>query len=144
MIDLWPLLVPLMLLIVATVHDLRSREIPNWIGLALLLWAGVVLVSGLNPDGWLSIVAGFGLGVVVSLVLYAARAFGGGDVKLVTALGAAVGLRLFVFLLLWTALAGAGLSLAARLRGQRTLAYAPALTLGYLLLLVQVGLSTKR
>src|SRR4051794_16546203 len=107
MLDLWPLLVPFALLIVATVYDVRTREIPNGITLALLTWAGVVLISDLNPEGWVSVLAGFGLGLVVSLGLYGTGVLGGGDAKLLLALGAALGLRLYVVLLLWTALAGA-------------------------------------
>ena len=102
---------------VAAVSDLRTRTIPNrWtlsaLGVGLLL-AGV---SGLKP--LLLAAAGAGLAAAVFVPLWALRALGAGDVKLLMAMGALLGPRGLVVGLLWTALAGGALAVyAAAQRG---------------------------
>lgn len=75
----------------ATVIDVRERRIPNWLNGALLI-SGVVqsflawhTVSPLQS--LFGLLAGFGL----TIFLFALRAVGAGDVKLMTALGAWLG-----------------------------------------------------
>src|SRR3954447_20758819 len=67
--------------------DLRRRRIPNWLTAAILV-AG--FTQSLLPVHFASpgaAVAGFGAGFGVGLVMFVLRAFGGGDVKLLAALG---------------------------------------------------------
>jgi len=137
MIAFWLLLVPFALVVVATGYDLVRRNIPYWIPIALLAWGVATAVAGWHPEGWLSLLGGVGLAFVVSLVLFAAKAFGGGDVKLLTALGAVLGLELLVQLLFWTALTGCVLALISLLRKQRTFAYAPAIAIALLIVLIR-------
>lgn len=67
--------------------------------------------------------------------------FGGGDAKLIAAVGALLGPVGLLFALFWTAVAGGVLALIAMVRGQRDYAYGPAIALGYLAYLVwPVGL----
>ena len=74
----------------AGVYDLRTRRIPNWliaVGLAAALAAQ-------GTRGWAGVrEAGLGilLALAVYLPLYALRAVGGGDVKLMAAIGVAAG-----------------------------------------------------
>src|SRR5947208_2727678 len=87
---LW-LWVPLGFVLAATVADLRRREIPNGISLLLLAWAVVATALELHPVGWLSLLGGLAIGFVLSTLFFALGGLGAGDVKLVTALGAALG-----------------------------------------------------
>ena len=85
-------LVPLFtLLLLAAGIDLRERRIPNWLTMSLA--AGGLLQSFL-PHHALSpmqSVAGMGVGFVLPLILFILNAVGGGDVKLLAAVGAWVG-----------------------------------------------------
>jgi prepilin peptidase CpaA len=109
----------------ASAYDLHSRRIPNWLCLAGL--AGGIAWNAVSPEGaagWASAVQGAGVGFGIYLPLYAIRARGAGDVKLLAALGAVAGpsacLRLFVY----TAIAGGVMGLvlvAAKGRLRRTL-----------------------
>ncbi|HWB52869.1 MAG TPA: A24 family peptidase [Tepidisphaeraceae bacterium] len=76
-------------LVLASVQDWRRRRIANLLTIPLLL-AGVArsLIGGVGmEESLLGIAVGFGL----MFVLFAMRAVGGGDVKLLAAVGAWVG-----------------------------------------------------
>jgi prepilin peptidase CpaA len=80
--------------------DWRTRRIPNWLTVSGF-FLGMVLNSILR--GWHGAIgslegAGLGLGLLLPLVLL--RGFGAGDWKLVGAIGALVGWRLMLFVLL--------------------------------------------
>ena len=98
--------------------DLRSRRIPNWLtvtGFAVAL--GLRGLTGLDP--FLSGLAAAGLAFLLSLPFFALGGFGGGDVKLLTAVGAFLGLdRLWVGLAA-TAIAGAIFALVTIVRRRR-------------------------
>jgi prepilin peptidase CpaA len=79
---------------------------------------------------WLGLLSGFLLGGALGTGLFALGAFGGGDVKLIAALGAILGPVGLIYMLFWTALAGGALALAAAARRQREFAYVPAIALG--------------
>jgi prepilin peptidase CpaA len=85
----------------ATVVDVRTRRIPNWL-------TGALLLSGLAQSFFasrtvmpLQSLLGLLTGLGLTIVLFALRAVGGGDVKLMAALGAWLGPQqlLAVFLL---------------------------------------------
>ena len=73
-------------------YDVRYRRIPNW-----LTAIGVLLGLGLNTflyQGWPGLrfsLMGLGLAFGIYFGLYAVRAMGAGDVKLMAAIGALVG-----------------------------------------------------
>ena len=76
---------------IAAVTDLHSRIIPNW-----LVVTGLALGFGLNTYlyGWAGLLAaflGFGLALALYIPLFLLRAMGGGDVKLMAAVGALAG-----------------------------------------------------
>jgi prepilin peptidase CpaA len=106
----------------AAAYDMHSRKIPNWVSVA-----GFVLGLALNTflygaaglkDSLLSFAVGFG----VYFALYALRAMGAGDVKLMGAVGAIVGrwenwLGIFLVTAVIGGAAALGLSIArGRLR----------------------------
>ena len=110
---------------IATVHDLLFRRIPNslvLVGMALGLFfqsyshpgAGLFSLSagGLGLDGAL---LGALTGLALFLPLYALRAMGAGDVKLLAMLGVWLGPTSVAWTALWTLLAGGVLALVVAL-----------------------------
>lgn len=103
----------------ATVMDLRTRRIPN-----VLTGSMAAVGVGLAAAGWSGISVGASLaGMVAGLLLmipgHALGATGAGDVKLMAAIGAVVGIPLVVKAFLFTALAGGVLAIAVALRRRR-------------------------
>jgi len=135
---LWPTVV---VLCVATITDLRSRRIPNWLVLPFMV-AGLVVPACF--DGWRGFghsVEGFGLGALVFGVISWIGSMGMGDVKLVAAIGAWVGPRQLVLAMVLTAMVGGLIALAwaivGAFRGEvwksRKIPYAPAIAIGTLI-----------
>jgi len=120
------------LLMVATVYDLRIREIPDWISMAIAILAVATASTGwLGIDLVLVAIGGI-VGLTMGYLLFRFAKLGGGDAKLIAALGMLVGPVGLFIVLFGTALAGGVLSLVAMLRGQRDYAYVPAITAGFL------------
>jgi prepilin peptidase CpaA len=82
----------LALIVAAAIFDVRYRRIPNWLTLSGLL-AGIAMNSFLDPvwSGLKTSLLGFLTGFGIYFALYAIRAMGAGDVKLMAAVGAMVG-----------------------------------------------------
>ena len=61
----------LSLVIVATIFDLRTREVPDWIALAILICAVLATVFGWSEIRWPGLIPGLllGFGVLGSRVL---------------------------------------------------------------------------
>lgn len=144
--DWLPNTLTIALLATATASDLRSRRIPNrltvpaaLLGLALQTMLAGPLGAQQAALGWL---AGFGLLAIPCLLGW----MGGGDVKLLAAVGAFQDPALAFSAGLYGTLAGGLLSLAVLLRRRgagapgearrrATLAYGPALAVGTLVAL---------
>ena len=123
----------LSLIVVAATSDLRTREVPDWIPLAILACAVMATLFGWSQVRWSGLIAGLLLGLVCSVALFYLGGVGGADVKLVAALGAAVGPISLLCMLFWTALAGGLLALTAKFRGKSEFAYVPAIAAGLLI-----------
>jgi len=89
-----------MLLVTVTITDLRTRRIPNWATYGAVLWVVALQAALAVGPEWETVVGlpppshslvGFGLGFGVMLFLYSLTGRGGGDVKLVSAIGAFLG-----------------------------------------------------
>ena len=119
---LLPLIILCALLALAVWNDLRTRRIPNALvfGGAVL---GLLFNSALPPGdglfiqvfggiGFLSALGGLTLGLCLLLPMYAMRALGAGDVKLMAMIGAFVGPGTVAGITLLTLLAGGVLALA--------------------------------
>jgi Flp pilus assembly protein protease CpaA len=124
--------VPLLFILVATYYDLKTREVPDAVPLSLLGWAVAASAFGWHDVGWTALLGGLAIGFGLSVVLFALGGLGGGDVKMISALGAALGPRTLLPVLGWIALAGGLLALVALVRGRRDLPYLPAIALGLL------------
>jgi len=116
----------------AALVDWRRREIPDAIPLALCALAGGATVFGLHGLGWVSVALGGALALALGAALFAVGGLGGGDVKLLVGLGACTGPQGFATLWVAAAIAGGVLSAVAWARGQREVAYGPALAMGAL------------
>ena len=94
------------LVLVAAIYDFRYRRIPNRLVLTGIC-AGFALngfffgLGGLGSAG-----AGFGLAAAIYLPMFALRAMGGGDVKLMVAVGSLAGASNWFVLFLITAIVG--------------------------------------
>jgi prepilin peptidase CpaA len=118
-------MVLLVMLLTAALLDVLYRRIPNW-----LTVSGMVLGIAMNtvigpPTGglWFSL-AGLGVAFGIYVALYALRAMGAGDVKLMAAIGALVGWERWFGIFFVTALIGGVMALilvVARGRLKKTL-----------------------
>ena len=95
---------------IACVFDLRTRRIPNWLtfgaaaaGLGYHLATGGASGLGESAGGW-------AVGVALLIAPYALGGMGGGDVKLVGALGAWLGPPDTFWLAMYTGIAGAAVA----------------------------------
>jgi prepilin peptidase CpaA len=91
--------------------DLRSRRIPNVLtfGAAAGAFGFYLVGDGWRGAGWS--LSGLAVGLAMFLPLFLLRGLGGGDVKLLAALGAWLGPGATVWLALWTAVAGGPLAI---------------------------------
>jgi prepilin peptidase CpaA len=109
----------LLLTCLAAVWDWRSRKIPNWLTVSGVV-AGITLHSVLA--GWhgaLFALAGMGLAFAMLLPLVYLRALGAGDWKLMGAVGAFLGWRLFLIVLLGSIFVAGAMAVAQTLRASR-------------------------
>ncbi|MCE5197646.1 MAG: prepilin peptidase [Armatimonadota bacterium] len=104
-------IVLLFVLGIAVITDVRSGKIKNWLTLpAILLGPIVHLIEG-GPKAALSSLEAIGVMILVCVVLVALRIFGGGDIKLLVAVGSLAGMSLVKDSLLYTAVAGGVLAI---------------------------------
>jgi len=94
------------LVVVAAVYDIRFRRIPNWLALAGFSIALILNTAILHLAGLERAALGAGLALALYLPLFALRAMGGGDVKLMVAIGAFTGPGNWIVLFLITAITG--------------------------------------
>lgn len=116
--DLHPLIAAslLLLLLFAVDGDLRARRIPNALSLGGLA-LGLLLNFALNgTDGGRDALLGAVAGGSMLLPLWLLRGLGGGDVKLMAAVGAHVGFATAVVAALSTLLVGGAMAIIVLLR----------------------------
>lgn len=115
----FPFVAALVVAVAGCGTDLWSRRVPNLLtfggaagAVAFHLTDQGASGLGLAAGGWL-------VGGLLFLPLYVLRGMGGGDVKLMAALGAWIGPGLAVWLALYAALAGGVLALIVAIAGGR-------------------------
>jgi prepilin peptidase CpaA len=99
----------------AVFMDLRERRIPNWVTVPGLL-AGLVTSAAVESGFPISALAGSCLGLLIALPFLALGALGGGDAKLLAAVGAFVGPGGLLSVALYGALAGGLLAVGSAIR----------------------------
>lgn len=111
-------IITIIALIFASIHDIRFREVPDWLNFSLVAAALGIRAIFSVEQGWnilVSGVLGFALMFALAYLLYLTGQWGGGDSKLLMGLGAIIGieyplsvqsLQLFWFML-WLLFVGA-------------------------------------
>lgn len=109
----WVIAVLMISLAIASISDLLTRRIPNWltvpgtlVGLGLHCW-----ISGY--EGFLTGILGLTTGFFLLFFFYLLGGMGGGDVKLLALVGSFLGPRLTFYAFVWMALSGGLLALAS-------------------------------
>ncbi len=110
----------LALCLAAAATDIAWRRVPNWLTVPAAV-AGLVLATAASGvHGLLASAAGLALGLSVGIAAMALGApFGGGDTKLLAAMGALAGPAFVASAALYGALAGGPLAVAQALRRGR-------------------------
>lgn len=91
---------------IAAITDLRTRTIPNWLTGGGMIAGAAVQIAVAGWAGAKAAALGLGLAMLIYLPLYLLRGMGGGDVKLMAALGAAAGPQNWLAIFLITSLVG--------------------------------------
>lgn len=96
----------MVVLVTAAVIDLRTFRIPNWLTVGAMVLG--LLINTVQPQqvGFLWALAGLAVGLLMLVPLYALGVMGAGDVKLMAAVGAFLGLPAIVFAVLSTLIVG--------------------------------------
>lgn len=123
------------LLIVATVTDLRRREVPGWLTFGGIR-AGLLVAAAHGSDALPLSLIGLAVGGLLLLPFVILRGFGAADALLLATIGVWQGWQFVLWTAWWAALCGAGLAVLAWWRGQRTLPYVPAIAAGATLALL--------
>lgn len=92
--------------LVATVTDLRSARIPNWLTLPAAVFGACLHFALRGVDGLLFSLSGWFAGFALLIGFYAVGGMGAGDVKLLAACGSLVGASRTVWIAIFSALAG--------------------------------------
>jgi prepilin peptidase CpaA len=112
------------LVIVAAVFDLRTRRIPNWLCAAGFVSGFACQIALYRWMGARDAILGAGLALLIYVPLFALHAVGGGDVKLMAAVGAIAGPASWLAIFIATAIVGGAIALvliAIKGRTRRTL-----------------------
>jgi prepilin peptidase CpaA len=99
------------LVIAAAAFDFRTRKIPNWLCAAGFLCGFACQIALFEWAGARDAALGAGLALLVYLPLFALRAVGGGDVKLMAAVGSLAGPKSWIAIFLITAISGGAIAL---------------------------------
>ena len=115
----------LTLVLGAAVYDVRYRRIPNWLTVSGVL-AGLAINAfrgrGDVRPGWPGVrlsLLGLAVAFGIYVVLYALRAMGAGDVKLMAAVGAMVGWENWFGIFVFSALVGGVMAIILIIRKKR-------------------------
>lgn len=90
--EIFLILLGLVWLLVASIQDIKKREVANWLSFSLIIFtlAYKALYSAIYSNFWFFLhgLIGFFLFVCLAYIFYYARIFAGGDAKLLMSLGA--------------------------------------------------------
>ncbi len=134
-------LVPVILVAIAAVEDVRRQRIPDPVVLAIAVTSPLVVVLGDDRDIAWHLACGGGI-LVIGLALAWFGWLGAGDAKLMAAVSCWTGFDGLVPFLCATALCGALIALALFLTGRRhrSMPFAPAIAIGTLVAVLVPGI----
>jgi len=92
--------------ITAAIFDYRERRVPNWLTLLGAIAGLTANVFIAQTTGLWTSLKGIGIALAIYLPLYLLRGVGGGDLKLMAALGAIAGPKNWIVIMLLTSLVG--------------------------------------
>ena len=118
-----------LVLLVATITDLRRRQVPLWLSLGFIA-SGVALGTLRGPDGLFACLLGLAAGTLPVVPFVVVGGFGGADLLLLGAIGAWEGWHFVLLAEVCTALIGAAMALVARYRHEISIPYVPAILVG--------------
>ena len=116
MLELTLFSVALVILIVSVISDVRTKEVPDWVNFSgIIMGLSVRSIWSLNTGDWSVLgygVLGFVFFFAIAVIMFYSGQWGGGDSKLLMAMGALIGFEfsagsIGVTFLLWSLLAGA-------------------------------------
>ena len=96
----------LALLLAALFFDLTRKKIPNFLTFPVMLWGLLAHTITGGPEGFLFSVYGLLLGLAIFFIPFMLGGMGGGDVKLLGAIGAIKGLQFVFYAAVFTAFCG--------------------------------------
>lgn len=96
----------LALLLAALFFDLTRKKIPNFLTFPIMLWGLLAHTITGGPEGFLFSVYGLLLGLAIFFIPFMLGGMGGGDVKLLGAIGAIKGLQFVFYAAVFTAFCG--------------------------------------
>lgn len=93
-----PIIVGFISLIIGTYTDFKTREVPDWVNYGLIITGFAInSIHSIVFSTWSYLIyslLGFGACFLISLLMFYTGQWGGGDSKMLMALGALIGLRL--------------------------------------------------
>jgi prepilin peptidase CpaA len=101
--------------LVACVWDVKSARIPNWLTFTAAVAAVVFHALAPQGHGLGAAVGGLLLGLAIFFPLFALRAMGAGDIKLLAALGAWIGWSQVFWVAMYASVAGGVLAIVVML-----------------------------
>jgi prepilin peptidase CpaA len=96
--------------LVSAIYDFKYRIIPNWLTYPTIL-IGIILSLTPYSISFIECMYGLAICFIPSFLIYVFQGIGGGDVKLLTAIGVWVGSAAAIEVMIYTVIAGSGLSL---------------------------------
>jgi prepilin peptidase CpaA len=91
---------------IAAFFDLRSRRIPNWLNLSIIVASVTFYIVTSGFEGLLFSVEGMFVGLGIMLVPYLMGGMGAGDAKLMAAVGSILGPKGVIVAILYTVIIG--------------------------------------
>ncbi len=95
------LLIALIVLLIGSYTDIKTREVPDWLNFGLIaIGLGTRAIFSVATQDWSHIIyglAGFTAFFVLAYIMFYSGQWGGGDAKLIMGLGALFGLRLDIY-----------------------------------------------
>ncbi|MCK5629544.1 MAG: prepilin peptidase [Nanoarchaeota archaeon] len=95
-IDIIIFTVCLAAMIIASIHDIKTREVPDWLNYSLIFsgFSIRLIYSLITSDWWFLLygIAGFAALLGIGLIMFYAGQWGGGDSKMIMGLGALLGI----------------------------------------------------